>query len=326
MMTSDRPAVDRAAALRHAADMIERIACAGLVAEVAPAIGGSLVSFHRAAGAHGARRDWLRDGSAAAARGGDAFEMASFPLVPWCNRIRDGRFEWNGRHVQLPPNRPGSRHPLHGIGWQRAWRVTARGDAHVDLAFEDDGRGAWPFPFEARQRYAIDPGGLDITLAITNTGTETMPAGLAHHPYVPHRREGTGTNLRAQVDAIWLADRDVLPTALSSAHPAIHALRRGMRLADFDLDNNFTGFAHRAEVTWPDGSGLRLLGGAPLDFFVLYCPADKDIAAIEAVSNTTDWLNLRDTQPRSTIGGASLEPGGALEVRTRLEPVTTSND
>ncbi|HUP07389.1 MAG TPA: aldose 1-epimerase [Caldimonas sp.] len=306
--------------------MIERIACAGLVADIAPAIGGSLVSFFREAAGHAPRRDWLRDGSAAAARGGDAFEMASFPLVPWCNRIRDGRFTWNGRTVQLPPNRPNSRHPLHGIGWQRAWRVTARGDGHVDIAFEDDGRGPWPYPFAARQRYAIDPAGLDITLAVTNTGAQTMPAGLAHHPYIRHRREGTGTLVRTDVAAVWLADRDVLPTALSTTHPAIEALRRGMRLADFDLDNNFTGFSHRVDVTWPDGSGLRLLGGPPLDFFVLYCPTDKDIAAIEAVSNTTDWVNLRDSQPRETIGGAALAPGETLEVRTRFEPDTAGDD
>ena len=306
--------------------MTERIASAGLVADIAPAIGGSLVSFFQEAGAHAPRRDWLRDGAAAAASGGDAFEMASYPLVPWCNRIRDGRFEWNGRIVQLPPNRPNSRHPLHGIGWRRAWRVTARGDAHVDLAFEDDGKGAWPFPFQARQRYALDPAGLDITLAVTNTGSESMPAGLAHHPYIPHRREGRGTVVRTRVEAMWLADRDVLPTALSTTHPAIGALRSGMRLADFDLDNNFTGFAHEVEVTWPDGAGLHLIGGAPLDFFVLYCPADRDIAAIEAVSNATDWLNLRASQPRATIGGAALAPGETLEVRTRLEPVTVRHD
>ena len=104
------------------------------------------------------------------------------------------------------------------------------------------------FAFAARQRYALDPAGLDVTLAVTNTGRETMPAGSAHHPYIPHRREGAGTSCAPRSRPIWLGDRDVLPTALSTTHPAIAALRRGMRLADFDLDNNFTGFAHHAEV------------------------------------------------------------------------------
>jgi aldose 1-epimerase len=140
---------------------------------------------------------------------------------------------------------------------------------------------------------------------------------------VAHRRDGAGTTVQAHVEAMWLADRDVLPTVLTTSHPAIAALRRGMRLAEFDLDNNFTGFGHRADVTWPDGNGVRLLGGPPLDFFVLYCPADRDVIAVEAVSNTTDWMNLRGGRPHAAIGGAALAPGDTLEVRTRIEPMAS---
>ena len=32
-------------------------------------------------------------------------DAASFPLVPYVNRIRDGRFEFRGREVQIAPNR-----------------------------------------------------------------------------------------------------------------------------------------------------------------------------------------------------------------------------
>src|SRR5690606_31695334 len=51
-------------------------------------------------------------------------ESACFPLVPWCNRIRDARFEWRGREVSLPANFPPEPHSLHGLGWLQPWTVT----------------------------------------------------------------------------------------------------------------------------------------------------------------------------------------------------------
>src|SRR5687767_10966738 len=107
----------------HRAPRVERLQAGPLVAEVAPEIGGSLAALYTRAGATEARRDWLRPTTEAALQTRSPLELASFPLVPWCNRIRDGRFDWNGRRVQLAPNRPGSPHTIHGIGWLRPWRI-----------------------------------------------------------------------------------------------------------------------------------------------------------------------------------------------------------
>ena len=55
-----------------------------------------------------------------------SFAMASFPLLPWCNRIRDGRAQFGGRDIAIAPGHPASpsgKHPLHGIGWLRPWQV-----------------------------------------------------------------------------------------------------------------------------------------------------------------------------------------------------------
>ena len=45
-------------------------------------------------------------------------DAACFPLVPYCNRIRDGRFRFGGREVVLPPNFAPEPHSLHGLSWQ----------------------------------------------------------------------------------------------------------------------------------------------------------------------------------------------------------------
>ena len=302
---------------------LHRLRCGLWSAEVAADIGGALASFW-SVDASGAPRHWMRPADAAALTAGDAFCMASFPLVPWCNRIRDGRFAWQGRAVQVAGNRRGAAHALHGLGWQRPWTVERADELSIDLTLDDAGQGAWPFPYQARQRYALDDRGLEIRLELVNTGPTRLPAGIGHHPYFPHRRGGAGTRVTAEVEGLWLSDADLLPVALSTTDPAVGALARGMRLSDCVLDNNFTGYRRRAHIAWPDGSGLRIVASAPLDFLVLYSPAVEPVFVLEAVSNCTDWMNLLDrgvvgARPE-TVGGSALEPGASLVATTRFEP------
>ena len=38
------------------------------------------------------------------------------PLVPWPNRIRDGRYTFGGRELELPTNEPERHNAIHGLG------------------------------------------------------------------------------------------------------------------------------------------------------------------------------------------------------------------
>ena len=299
---------------------LERLSAGDLRADIAPLAGGSVAAFFTATAGH-APRHWLRAASPDALGHADPLGMASFPLLPWCNRIRNGAFEWNGRHVQLAPNDPASPHALHGIGWQRPWqRVDGTGHSAV-LALAVDGRDEWPFAFEAQQAYRLDPEGLTISIHLRNTGSEAMPAGIGHHPYFVNLREGEGTFVHADVDAMWVSDREVMPVRLDPAHPAVTALHAGLPLNRFELDNNFTGFTRRARIRWPDGAALRMDASMPLDHFVLYCPKHEPFFCMEAVSNCTDWVNLRRRHRVEDVGGRALPPGETLAATIRLQPV-----
>src|SRR5262249_35488226 len=66
---------------------------------LAPAIGGSIARFW--SDARGTVLELLRPASADAVSRGDPGTLSSFPLVPWSNRIRAGRFTFDGRPVAL---------------------------------------------------------------------------------------------------------------------------------------------------------------------------------------------------------------------------------
>jgi len=123
-----------------------RAGTAGLV--LAPSAGGSVARYRVERG--GATVDLLRPWSVPGA--GDPFEAAAFPLVPYSNRIREGRFPFHGRPVRLPPNRPPNRHSIHGHGWQAAWRpiLVRAGEAVLEYRHAPD---AWPWAYRATQRF-----------------------------------------------------------------------------------------------------------------------------------------------------------------------------
>src|SRR6201995_3123546 len=37
------------------------------------------------------------------------------PLIPWPNRLADGRYSFDGSHYQLPLTEPGKRNAIHGL-------------------------------------------------------------------------------------------------------------------------------------------------------------------------------------------------------------------
>lgn len=288
--------------------------CGARRAIVAPSLGGSIAAFYDEA-EEGAMH-WLRPATRAAIDEGDPLRMASFPLMPYCNRIRDGRFTFDGQAFSLPTVSGEFGHALHGHAWRRPWQVGLSQPDRIELHFQHDpqaGAGgvpdaSWPFRYEARQRLLLSEEGLSVHLWARNLSGRPMPFGFGHHPYYPRPE---GTRISTNVRAMWKADAELLPVSLG-AHPAVDALRTGLLLDQFVLDNNFVGWEREATIVWPgENRSLTLRADAPFDFFVLFSPANKPFFCAEPVSNTTDWLN--SNAPHSDIGGCVLAPGEAIE-------------
>jgi aldose 1-epimerase len=169
---------------------------------LAPQAGGAIACF-----------DWLgQSGRIPVLRGaegipGKVLDAASFPLVPFVNRVRGGRFEFRGREIRLAPNMAGDPNPLHGQGWLAAWKVEASSGRQALLSFRHEA-GEWPWDYEAEQHFRLDDKGLSVRLSCRNMSNEPMPCGLGQHPYFPCTPE---TRLDTEVTHVWTIDEHVLP-------------------------------------------------------------------------------------------------------------------
>jgi aldose 1-epimerase len=280
---------------------------------VAPGVGGAIVHYRWVDGddAH----EWLRPSTAADVASGNADRLAAFALVPFSNRIRDGRFEFEGRSIVLPLNQWPQRHSEHGHGWQAAWTLIERSAARLSLEY-NHAADHWPFPYRAVQDFELTDEALTVTLSVENQGTLRMPVGLGLHPYFPRTPR---CRLSAEVDAMWATDAEVMPTTLTVADPRLGE-GRGLPVAETSLDNAFTGWRGRAAITWPERRAhLAIDADPPLRFLVVYSPSREEFFCAEPVSHCTDAFNLA-AQGRRDTGMLTLDPGARLSAKVSFRP------
>lgn len=234
----------------------------------APEVGGAVAGFTVDG------RDVLRPMAPGA---DDALLTASFPLVPFCNRIPNGRFEWRGASVTLPPNLKGHPHPLHGQGWRAPWAVE-RAEAGQALLVFDHPAGDWPWAYRAEQAFVLSEMGFRATLTVINTGEEDMPAGLGFHPYFPVR---PGERLTARNDGVWLIDEDVLPT-IHRAGPWRPDWTTGAPVAGNALiDHCFTGWNQRAALSAPGRPDTVITASPDCHWLHVYVPPGEGYYCVE---------------------------------------------
>jgi aldose 1-epimerase len=244
----------------------------------------------------------------------NVLDAASFPLVPYVNRIRDGRFDFRGREVRLAPNMPGDPSPLHGQGWLGAWQVEETSGSTAALSFHHSA-GEWPWDYEARQEFSLDDGGLTLRITCTNTSAEPMPCGLGQHPYFPC---GPEARLDTRVTDAWTIDDNVLPVEKVPAEGR-YDLRDRLACGQ-GLDNGWGGWGGSARMTDPEWPYDLEMSSPDAKFFQLYSPASGGIFVAEPVSHANAALNAPEAE-WPELGMRVLEPGESMSLAMRIEVI-----
>jgi aldose 1-epimerase len=244
----------------------------------------------------------------------DVLDSAGFALVPFCNRVRDGRFSFGGHDVRLEPNLPGQKHPLHGQGWRGAWTVADAGEAFAELVF-DHAAGEWPWAYRARLKVLLEDGGMTATIEAQNLSSDVMPCGLGLHPYYPC--DGR-TVLDTTVQAVWTIDEEIMPVDRIAA-TGRYALKDRLACGQ-GLDNGYDGWSGEATISWPDKArALRLTSEAPR--FQLYSPLEGGLIAAEPVTNANAALN-RPHGEWESLGLRLLRPGETAAMSARFQALS----
>jgi aldose 1-epimerase len=235
-------------------------------------------------------------------------------LVPWPNRIREGKYAFDGTSYQLALTEPAARNAIHGLGRWARWTPVAQHRSTITLRLDIVPQNGYPFPVRAEVTYALDAtAGLRVTIGARNLGRSRAPFGAGCHPYLSTRGHALAdTRLRLPAAQRLVTDEKGLPVGARPVKGSEFDFRRGKRLKAIRMDDGFTGLHHEhgvgvAEVRTRAG-GAHLWFDSAFHYLQVFTldaltPGQPGIA-IEPMTCAPDAFN-------SGEGLVVLEPDGA---------------
>jgi aldose 1-epimerase len=241
-------------------------------------------------------------------------------LFPFPNRIRDGRFAWEGRDYQLPINDPQKKNAIHGFACQRVWRIVDQGTdaASVWITGEFHGsrdapecRSFWPADYRIRITYRLRPNRLRIEATVDNPDQVRLPFGLGYHPYF--RVTGNDSSIQVPAGDYWEL-QECLPSGTRVAVTRVLDLNQPRPFAELTVDDVLTGLPNqKADGLCFRGSirdntdTLEVLASPSFREAVVFTPPHRHAFCLEPYTCATDAINLQ--QHGIDAGLIVLPPG-----------------
>jgi aldose 1-epimerase len=188
------------------------------------------------------------------------------PLIPWPNRLADGRYRFDGVDYQVALTEPEKRNAIHGFLHWRPWQPVDRREDGITMAATLLPLEGYPFGLDLRVDYQLGPEGLTVTTTATNIGDRTAPYGCGQHPYLS---PGSGLidscTLRSDGCTRIITDPErELPIGEEGVAGTAYDFREARELGDLAIDHAFTDLHRDADgrawvrLTGTDGRTAQL--------------------------------------------------------------------
>jgi aldose 1-epimerase len=227
-------------------------------------------------------------------------------LMPWPNRLRDGRYEFGGSTHQLSITEVPRGNASHGLVRWALWELVELEDDYVTVGYRLHPQPGWDWHLDLRTTYLLDESGLVVTVAARNVGSAPAPFGYGAHPYLAiGDTEVSDVRLRVPAGSRVEVDDRQLPAAVHAVDDTEYDFRDERVVGSTDLDTAYTDVVRdddgmwRATVASADRSVSVWADAAfPwLQVFTTVARQHKGIpgVAVEPMTCPADAFNSRDS-------------------------------
>lgn len=188
------------------------------------------------------------------------------PLIPWPNRLRDGRYSFDGSDYQLELSEPAKHNAIHGLLRWRSWRASEHEPGRVVMSNCLRPSPGYPFALEVQIDYSLSDAGLSVRSTARNVGGRACPYGAGQHPYLsPGAASIDDCMLQVPAETRILIDpQRSLPCGREPVGGGAYDLRRSRLVGDQQIDAPFTDLLREPDgratsrLSAPDGTSVEL--------------------------------------------------------------------
>lgn len=199
-------------------------------------------------------------------------------LAPWPNRVRDGRWSWQGTNHQLALSEPDRHNAIHGLVRWQSWDVTERSEAAVTLATTVWPQKGYPSRLALAITYTLGADGLAVSLTARNEGDAAAPYGAGFHPYVSALTDLVDDSVLTLPAATRITvDDRLIPVGEVPVTGTAYDFTDPRPVGDLVIDDAFTGLEHdehgrvTVTLTAPDGGhGTAVWGGPAVHYLQVF--------------------------------------------------------
>ena len=245
-------------------------------------------------------------------------------LIPWPNRLEDGKYEFDGREHQLPLTEPENGNAIHGLVRWTSWSVAERSGDRVVMEHVLRPQPGYPFTLALSLEYALSERGLSVRATATNIGSVRCPFGAGAHPYL---RLDTPTidplTLRVPARTVLQSDERSLPSGTTEVEGTELDFRDARELGATKLDHCYTNLIRgedgRARVALqdPSGRGLTLWLGEGYPYVMVF--SGDPLPDVARGSIAVEPMTCPPNAFRSGESVLTLEPGAAFTAEWGIE-------
>jgi aldose 1-epimerase len=188
------------------------------------------------------------------------------PLIPWPNRLADGRYSFEGTDYQVSLTEPDKHNAIHGFLRWRPWQPVEQADDRITMAATLFPLKGYPFTLEVQIAYRLADDGLTVATTATNVGDRRCPYGCGQHPYLSPGDglvDDCAVELQAETRICTDPQRE-LPTGTEPVAGTAFDFRTPRQLGALEIDYAFTDLSRDSDGrAWvrlgrPDGRTVEL--------------------------------------------------------------------
>jgi aldose 1-epimerase len=189
------------------------------------------------------------------------------PLIPWPNRLADGRYSFDGEERQVALTEPEKQNAIHGLLRWRNWAVLDRSEDRVVVGTRLHPTDRWPFPLDVSVSYRLSGDGLTVETRARNIGNGPCPYACGQHPYLSPGDGAKVDDCTLELRAATRIDTDSerqLPTGTEPVEGTDYDFRTLREIGSLEIDYAFTDLSRDADgLAWvklgcPDGRTVEL--------------------------------------------------------------------